>query len=474
MATNFNTQAVAFPGHTITYTIPSIRLRSFGNNTTYRYAWGKGIGVPNNNGWGSSSASNFFGNQSGASVTSYDITFKKDPITNVYSYIFTSSNSSINFNSATNNVRTITQPINDSSLNLWDINHTTLGPFKITDINFLYLPLRITSASNKTATVTVSNFKINNISMTFQNNSSLSVTSINGIQQNLGLFVPISQLVGDFNIKFDLSLPALSDFNSSTENNRLWLQFGLARKVPDAPINVLATSGNATATVSYSPPIYDGLAPITHYTVTIYDHATNIALFSNEVSATDPTTNVVFNGLTNGNAYKFTARAKNSEGYGPESAFSNIVTPMVNNIIYPCFTEGAKFITPDSTVNVENLKKGDSIKCEDGQFYEIKNMYVMPQNSLCKITEFEKDCLYPDVPDDKLILSQAHFVKHDGNGQTAKSISPNFNKALYVNTFYHIHVDADARIKYAIVNNMLADVWGNLHPYIHDYAEFIQ
>ena len=88
--------------------------------------------------------------------------------------------------------------------------------------------------------------------------------------------------------------------------------------VPGAPTGVTATAGNGQATVSFTPPVSDGGAAITEYTVTA-DPGGN--------SATGAASPITVTGLTNGTAYTFTVTAKNSVGIGSASAVSNSVTP---------------------------------------------------------------------------------------------------------------------------------------------------
>ena len=91
--------------------------------------------------------------------------------------------------------------------------------------------------------------------------------------------------------------------------------------VPGAPINVLASGGNAQASVSWTPPAVNGGSAITGYTVTANTGA------SATVSASPPATSLVFAGLTNGTPYTFTVSATNVTGAGPASAPSAPVTP---------------------------------------------------------------------------------------------------------------------------------------------------
>ncbi len=93
---------------------------------------------------------------------------------------------------------------------------------------------------------------------------------------------------------------------------------------PGAPTAVSATAGNASATVSWTPPP-TGNSPITSYTVTPYSGST--AQTPTTVTGSPPTPSATIGGLTNGTAYTFTVAATNAIGTGPTSAASNPVTP---------------------------------------------------------------------------------------------------------------------------------------------------
>lgn len=88
---------------------------------------------------------------------------------------------------------------------------------------------------------------------------------------------------------------------------------------PGPPSGVMAVAGNQSATITWLAPEYQGDSPITSYRVTAN---------GGELIAIESSSPVTINGLTNGNQYTFTVAAGNSSGYGPESAPSNVVTPV--------------------------------------------------------------------------------------------------------------------------------------------------
>ena len=89
---------------------------------------------------------------------------------------------------------------------------------------------------------------------------------------------------------------------------------------PLPPRNVSAVAGNASATVSWDAPAYDGGSPITGYTVTSSPGSATATAGASDRSA-------VVSGLTNGTSYTFTVKAANAIGESKPSSPSNAVTP---------------------------------------------------------------------------------------------------------------------------------------------------
>ena len=90
---------------------------------------------------------------------------------------------------------------------------------------------------------------------------------------------------------------------------------------PPPPTAVSATAGDQQATVSCSPPLTNGGAPITSYTATASPGGAH---------ASAPSCPIVIAGLTDGTTYTFTVTAANSFGASSASSPSNTVT-LVDN-----------------------------------------------------------------------------------------------------------------------------------------------
>jgi predicted RNA-binding protein with TRAM domain len=95
--------------------------------------------------------------------------------------------------------------------------------------------------------------------------------------------------------------------------------------VPGAPTSVVASAGNASASVSWLGPSSDGGSPLTGFTVVVTPPA-QLAVFA--ISGTTATVS----GLANGTSYSFQVLATNLVGTGPASAASNAVVPALPSV----------------------------------------------------------------------------------------------------------------------------------------------
>lgn len=99
---------------------------------------------------------------------------------------------------------------------------------------------------------------------------------------------------------------------------------------PGAPTGVVATAGDAQATVSWTPPSVTGGSPITGYSLEQSSDggATWLAAEARVDSAHDaPATTQTIDGLINGTSYQFRIAALNAAGIGAYSTPSAPVTP---------------------------------------------------------------------------------------------------------------------------------------------------
>jgi hypothetical protein len=101
---------------------------------------------------------------------------------------------------------------------------------------------------------------------------------------------------------------------------------GIVPGAPSAPTNVIASSGNAQATVTWSAPSSVGTSAIGSYTVTSVPGGIRVT------TPDGNTTMATVAGLTNGTTYTFAVAATNAAGTG-QAALSNAVTPTATPMV---------------------------------------------------------------------------------------------------------------------------------------------
>ncbi len=102
------------------------------------------------------------------------------------------------------------------------------------------------------------------------------------------------------------------------------VSFTTPAEVPGAPTIGEVTAGNGQATISFTPPVFNGGAAIMGYTVTSNPGG---------ITGTGASGPITVVGLSNGTAYTFTVTATNSAGTGSASAASGSVTPKASQTI---------------------------------------------------------------------------------------------------------------------------------------------
>lgn len=90
--------------------------------------------------------------------------------------------------------------------------------------------------------------------------------------------------------------------------------------VPNAPTGIVASAGEASASISFTAPTNTGGSPITGYVITASDGTI----------ASGTTSPITITGLSNNTAYTFTVKAVNANGSSVASASSASATPKAN------------------------------------------------------------------------------------------------------------------------------------------------
>jgi hypothetical protein len=135
-------------------------------------------------------------------------------------------------------------------------------------------------------------------------------------------------------------------------------------RVPDGPGIGTATPANASVSVSFSPPAFDGGSPVTTYTV---------AATPGGASASGSGSPITVGGLTNGVSYTFVVAASNALGSGWQSTASRAVVPASSQ---------ASRCPAGQTGTPPNCHMPQSTSCPAGQTGTPPNCH-MPQSTSC-------------------------------------------------------------------------------------------
>jgi Peptidase family M23/Fibronectin type III domain/Carbohydrate binding domain len=140
-----------------------------------------------------------------------------------------------------------------------------------------------------------------------------------------------------------------------------------ARRItpPSAPRTPTATALNAAATVNWSASIVSGGSSVDGYVITAMPGGTSQFVRGSSASST------TFSGLTNGTAYRFSVRAKNASGLGPEALTGQVVpalppTPPADGFIGLVPVRLLDTRTGGSTV--DGLQQGIGLRARDTVF----------------------------------------------------------------------------------------------------------
>lgn len=125
----------------------------------------------------------------------------------------------------------------------------------------------------------------------------------------------------------------LNNYGQLGDGTQLQRLTPLVSPAPGAPVIGTAIAGNTEAIVRFSPPLDDGGAPITGYTVMIspMNVATDVQRGTLESFTGSNDLSHLITGLVNGVGYSFTVTATNALGTGLPSAVSNMVIPSASN-----------------------------------------------------------------------------------------------------------------------------------------------
>ncbi|WP_168121730.1 S-layer homology domain-containing protein [Paenibacillus sp. HB172176] len=141
-----------------------------------------------------------------------------------------------------------------------------------------------------------------------------------------------------------------------------------------APMNIVASAGNKSATISFTAPATDGGRSITGYVVTVQPSGRTV---------TGTGSPILITGLSNGQSYTFTVYAQNAAGNGevsdasqavrPSSPFSGVTIPSQpsTNSAFEGKVNGKPMKIGKMTESVENKQSITTVELDSGSLSEI-------------------------------------------------------------------------------------------------------
>ena len=136
---------------------------------------------------------------------------------------------------------------------------------------------------------------------------------------------------------------------------------------PDAPTNVIATTGNALATVSWTAPTNNGGSAITSYSVTSSPGNFQVT------TANGLTTTATISGLTNGTVYTFTVVATNVAGSSAVSKATNYENFNNSSKSFRIFCDKLTSNDICNNLTLVSTNKNIELKVVDGKKIIFKN-----------------------------------------------------------------------------------------------------
>jgi hypothetical protein len=207
-------------------------------------------------------------------------------------------------------------------------------------------------------------------------------------------------------------------FNPSAISNGLrdisfnYVNISYYARIPEAPINVVASGSDKSAVVYWNPPIDNGGSAVTGYAIQYYDLIANTGWQLYNLST--PNTGITVSNLTNERDYMFRVAALNLVGRGPYSLESNVVVPEEPKIVTPFNFNNANYtrirLRRDTSTNWSGINPILAIG-EPGYETDTKKLKIGDNVSEWNDLEYLKiddnAINFPDPPNIRLVIGDS-------------------------------------------------------------------